>query len=165
MKFTGENHIALLFQWSYSKSHRVAISPKLPEIIPRCYFNEVTRKSHRVAFSPKLLWYLVNLGIYETLAKTKSSILKLLKDCWLFFHFPPLFKENKFIIKDYILLYHSIFLRISLFLGFVVPALLEFSAWTKYCSHNLTIIMFVLSVYWWLKSGSCWFLHQKCVTT
>ena len=30
MKFTGENHIALLFQWSYSKSHRVAISPKLP---------------------------------------------------------------------------------------------------------------------------------------
>ena len=25
--------------------------------------------------------------------------------------------------------------------------------------------MFVLSVYWWLKTGSCWFLHQKCVTT
>ena len=25
--------------------------------------------------------------------------------------------------------------------------------------------MFVLSVYWWLKTGSFWFLHQKCVTT
>ena len=25
--------------------------------------------------------------------------------------------------------------------------------------------MSVLSVYWWLKTGSCWFLHQKCVTT
>ena len=25
--------------------------------------------------------------------------------------------------------------------------------------------MFVLSVYRWLKTGSCWFLNQKCVTT
>ena len=25
--------------------------------------------------------------------------------------------------------------------------------------------MLVLSVYRWLKTGSCWFLHQKCVTT
>ena len=24
--------------------------------------------------------------------------------------------------------------------------------------------MFVLSVYWWLKTGSCWFFHQKSVT-
>ena len=25
--------------------------------------------------------------------------------------------------------------------------------------------MFVFNVYWWLKTGSWWFLHQKCVTT
>ena len=36
-----ENHIALLFQRSYSK------------ITSRCYFTEVTRKSHRVAISSK----------------------------------------------------------------------------------------------------------------
>ena len=25
--------------------------------------------------------------------------------------------------------------------------------------------MFVFNVFWWLKTGSCWFFHQKCVTT
>ena len=46
---------------------------------------------------------------------------------WALFPFPPptLFKENKLNIKDYILLYHSIFLRISLFLCFVVSTLLQ----------------------------------------
>ena len=43
-----------------------------------------------------------------------------------FFLFPPtLFKENKLNIKDYIWLYHSIFLQMSLFLCFVVFTRLE----------------------------------------
>ena len=138
------NHIALLFHFKWlkirphyyfneihwGKPHRVAISMKLLEITSRCYFTEVTWNHTALLFQWSYSKVTSRCYFTEvTLISRKSRYLRnaskneevnteIIKGLLALFPFPPLSTESKFNIKDYILLYHSIFLRISLFLGF-----------------------------------------------